>query len=393
VGLINLPEAVNTPHLLSPTPPSLSYEYGHKETKRETSDIMSDAAAMDRGGNERNTPGGDSRYPELDVGDTFDIGDEPIGVAAGAVRHQGSRLPKPTKCDLSAIEKLSSTETDPTEWMMQVEDTLEIMLLGDLINLSLPRPEIDDPSYRIWSYWSASVGRWIGLQVDKDTRTRLSVLAERPKMADVLFDELVSYTREGERSDKLMIDIYKLADMKREHFSSAGEYITSYQRQISVLRRVKLAPLPFHAIAIILREVEEELPGMAFMKEALQKVVNPQEMTQEEFDRKCKEMLINARQLAISISTNKVSSAREKSARQADRRTHSDRYDYADRGRGRGGYNRGGQRGRGRGGGGNNGSSHEEHADRGSSYTGNSTGIASARNAPPKGNELRRSTK
>ncbi|KAJ6094404.1 hypothetical protein N7467_001917 [Penicillium canescens] len=116
---------------------------------------MSDAAAMDRGGNERNTPGDDSRYPELDVGDTLDIGDEPVGAAAGVVRHQASRLPKPPKCDLSAIEKLSSTKTDPTEWMMQVEDTLEPMILGDLINLSLPRPEIDDLSYRRWSYWSA----------------------------------------------------------------------------------------------------------------------------------------------------------------------------------------------------------------------------------------------
>jgi hypothetical protein len=106
------------------------------------------AAATDRGGNQQSASGDDPRYPELDVGDTFDIGDEPIGVAAGAARHQGSRLPKPTKCDLSAIEKLSSTETDPTEWMMQVEDTLEPMLLGDLIDLSLPRPDIDDPSFR-----------------------------------------------------------------------------------------------------------------------------------------------------------------------------------------------------------------------------------------------------
>ena len=325
---------------------------------------MSDAAAMDRGGNERNAPGDDSRYPELEVGDTFDIGDEPIGVAAGAARHQGSRLPKPTKCDLAAIEKLSSTETDPTEWIMQVEDTLEPMILGDLINLSLPRPKEDDLSYRRWSYWSALVGRWIGLQVDKDTRTRLVGLAERPKMADVLFDKLVSYARGGERSKNLMVDIHKLYDMKREHFSSAEEYITSYQRQVRVLRRVKLAPLPFYAIAIMLREVEEELPGMAFMKEALRKVANPQEMTQEEFDRKCKEMLIKARQLAVSISTNKVSSARERPTRQADRcdtidpthKAHADRYDHADRGRGRGrgrgGYNRCGQRGRGRGGGG-----------------------------------------
>ena len=73
----------------------------------------------------------------------------------------------------------------------------------------------------------------------------------------------------------LMIDIHKLHDIKREHFSSAEEYITNYQRQISVLRRVKLAPLPFYAIAIMLREVEEELPGIAFIKEALQKVANP----------------------------------------------------------------------------------------------------------------------
>jgi hypothetical protein len=71
-------------------------------------------------------------------------------------------------------------------------------------------------------------------------------------MADVLFDELVSYARGGERSDNLMIDIYKLADMKRQHFSSAEVYITSYQRQISILRHVKLAPLPFHAVAIML---------------------------------------------------------------------------------------------------------------------------------------------
>ena len=189
---------------------------------------MSDAAAMDRGGNARNASRDDSRYPQLDVGETFDIEDEPIGVAAGAARHQGSRLLKPTKCDLAAIEKLSSTETDPTEWIMQVEDTLEPMILGDLIDLSLPRLGVDDPSFRRWSYWSASVGRWIGLQVDKDTRTRLAGLAERLKMADVLFEELVSYARGGERSDNLMIDMYKLADMKREHFSSAEEYITNY---------------------------------------------------------------------------------------------------------------------------------------------------------------------
>ncbi|KAJ6094463.1 hypothetical protein N7467_001976 [Penicillium canescens] len=139
------------------------------------------------------------------------------------------------------------------------------------------------------------------------------------------------------------------------------------------------------------------------MREALRKVKEPHEVTHENFDKQCKEITIKARQL--KVETNKTHTASRNPFRTDGRDTidptsqntyASDRHDYADRGRGRGrgrgGYSRGGQRGRGRGGGGNNGSTHEEHADRGSSY-GNSTGIASARNAPSKGNELRRSTK
>ena len=43
--------------------------------------------ATDRGGNQQNAPGDDLGYLELNIGDTFDIGDEPIGVAVGATRH------------------------------------------------------------------------------------------------------------------------------------------------------------------------------------------------------------------------------------------------------------------------------------------------------------------
>ncbi|KAJ6094464.1 hypothetical protein N7467_001977 [Penicillium canescens] len=124
---------------------------------------MSDAAAMDRGGNERNTPGDDSRYPEIDVGDTFDIGDELISAAVGVARHQGSRLPKMTKCELPSIDKLTGEETDSSDWVMLVENSLQPMMLGDLIDAKMPRPEEDDPLYRSWNFWSASIAAWMYL--------------------------------------------------------------------------------------------------------------------------------------------------------------------------------------------------------------------------------------
>jgi uncharacterized membrane protein YgcG len=360
---------------------------------------MSDAAAMDRGGNNRNTPGDDSRYPDLGVGDISNIDDEPIGVTAGAARHQGSRLPKMTKCELPSIDKLTGEETDSSDWVMLVENSLQPMMLGDLIDAQMPRPDEENPLYRRWNFWSSSVAAWMYLQVDKDVRTRLSGLANRPKYADQLFEELVSYAQGGDRSDNVLIDAFKLHDMKRDHYGSAEEFIGDYQRQINILRRSKIAPPPFVSIGIMIRELQDELPDMVFMREALRKVKEPHEITHEDFDKQCKELTIKARQL--KVEANKAHTARRNPFR-TDKRDTIDplsQNDYADRGgrgrgRGRGGgYNRGGQRGRGRGGGRGNGSSHEEHSDRGSSYASNPTGIASARNAPPKGKDIYRYAK
>ncbi|KAJ6094835.1 hypothetical protein N7467_002348 [Penicillium canescens] len=57
---------------------------------------MSDAV-MDRGGNQQNASGDDPRYPEFDVGDTFDIGDEPalFVTRAHAYRNQRNVISTP----------------------------------------------------------------------------------------------------------------------------------------------------------------------------------------------------------------------------------------------------------------------------------------------------------
>jgi hypothetical protein len=293
-----------------------------------------------------------------------DIDDEPVSASAGVARHQGSLLPKITKWQLPSIDKVTGEETDSSDWVMMVKNSLRPMMLGDLIDATMPRPSEDDPLYRRWDFWSLSVAAWMYLQVEKDVRTRLSGLANRPKYADQLFEELVSYTQGGDRSDNVLIDAFKWYDMKRDHYGSAEEYISDYQRQMNMLRKFKIAPPAFISIGIMILELQDELPDMLFMREALRKVKEPNGITHEDFNKQCKKMTIRARQLAFKA--NKSHQAWKIPSKPSDLKefSKSDRTDPAadpsnqntqnnrgarDRG-GRGrrrGNNRAGQRGRG----------------------------------------------
>ncbi|KAJ6094410.1 hypothetical protein N7467_001923 [Penicillium canescens] len=217
-------------------------------------------------------------YPHIqDVeGITTGIDDEPVSASAGVARHQGSRLPKMTKCELPSIDKLTGEETDSSDWVMLVENSLQPMMLGGLIDAKMPRPKEDDPLYRRWNFWSSSVAAWMYLQVDKG------------KHADQLFEELVSYAQDGDPSGNVLLDVFKLYDMKRDHYGSAEEYISHYQIQMNIPRRSKIAPPAFISVGIMVRELQDELPNMVFMREALRKVKEPHEITHEDFDKNAK---------------------------------------------------------------------------------------------------------
>ncbi|OQD78922.1 hypothetical protein PENANT_c072G05469 [Penicillium antarcticum] len=201
--------------------------------------------------------GDDLGYPNIeDVGNN-DIDDEPVSAPAGVARHQGSRLPKITKYELPTIEKLTGEETDPSDWVMLVENSLQPMMLGDLIDTTMARPSEADILYRRWNFWSSSVAAWMYLQIEKDVRTRLSGLSNRPKLHNI----------------------------KRDHYGSAEEYISDYQRQMNVLHKFKIAPPAFTSIRIMIRELQNELPDIVFMREALRKVKKPHSNTHEDFDK------------------------------------------------------------------------------------------------------------
>ncbi|KAJ6029799.1 hypothetical protein N7460_010065 [Penicillium canescens] len=70
--------------------------------------------------------------------------------------------------------------------------------------------------------------------------------------------------------------------MKRDHYGSAEEYISDYQRQMNILRRSKIAPPPFISTGIMIRQLQDELPDIVFMHEALRKVKEPHEITHED---------------------------------------------------------------------------------------------------------------
>jgi hypothetical protein len=116
------------------------------------------SAAMDRG-TSHGASGDDTSFPHTqDVeGITTGIDDEPVSASTGVARHQGSPLPEMTKCELPSIDKLTGEETDSSDWVMLVGNSLQPIMLGDLIDAKMPRPKEDDPLYRRWNFWSSSV--------------------------------------------------------------------------------------------------------------------------------------------------------------------------------------------------------------------------------------------
>lgn len=122
----------------------------------------------------------------------------------------------------------------------------------------------------------------------REVRTRLSGLVNRPEHGDQLFEELGSYAQDGEPSGNVLIDLFKLYDMKRDHYGSAEEYISDYQIEMIIPRRSKIAPPAFISVGIMVRELQDELPNMVFMREALRKVKEPHEITHEDFDKNAK---------------------------------------------------------------------------------------------------------
>jgi hypothetical protein len=87
------------------------------------------SAAMDRG-TLHGALGDDPSYPNIDVeGNNNDIDDEPVSASAGVARYQGSLLPKITKCELPSIDRLTGEETDSSDWVMLVENSLQIVKL------------------------------------------------------------------------------------------------------------------------------------------------------------------------------------------------------------------------------------------------------------------------
>jgi hypothetical protein len=117
------------------------------------------STASDRGGTQG--AGDDLSFPNMENTSIEDVGDEPVSATAGVVLHQGSELPKVMKCDLPSIDKLSSDETDSTDWVSLVKNSLRPLMLEAVIDSSLPRPSKSDPLYRRWNFWSSSVSAWM----------------------------------------------------------------------------------------------------------------------------------------------------------------------------------------------------------------------------------------
>ncbi|KOS41469.1 hypothetical protein ACN38_g7677 [Penicillium nordicum] len=128
-----------------------------------------------------------------------------------------------------------------------------------------------------------------GCWLDVHTEGRIQNIEHCPEYADDMMDKLIMMVQGSDNADIAINEIMKFNKLRRSTFNTAKEYITEYQNQYHVLVRFKIAPHPFHALARLLEQLEEEIPKVQFIIEDISNV-EPKKITLDKMEQYCKKL-------------------------------------------------------------------------------------------------------
>lgn len=169
-------------------------------------------------------------------------------------------------------------DTNPRAWTIVVEYALAPLRLKKIIDSNVARPSSDHPKYDRWVFWSCTIASWMYIQIDTTLQEKIQNITILPKYADEMMDEIMLMVQGNLKGDNALNEIRRFSNLKRSKFNSTKEFITEFQKQYYVLSRFKIQPHPFHALAQILTELENEVPKVQFIVEELGRI-EPKKIT------------------------------------------------------------------------------------------------------------------
>ncbi|KAJ5773339.1 hypothetical protein N7457_008235 [Penicillium paradoxum] len=207
---------------------------------------------------------------------------------------QGSFLPGITATKIQKITELNRSTTSFDIWRGEVEFSLGTLCIEPVIDSTLPRPSEFDADYGRWRYWSRIVGSWLFNQVNEDLKLEIFSRPRIPREADEVYKVILDEAERFNTLANVYHELNKFDDITRENYTTAYEYITAYRKQFNVLKRFGVAPPPAFAIARLMRNIEDEVEKVMFIRERTG-AFNAGDMTEDHFYKYITELAVSAK--------------------------------------------------------------------------------------------------
>ena len=208
----------------------------------------------------------------------------------------------PTEIKAMEIDTLDEKDilekdTDFPGWKTMVYCTLLPRRCHDLVQSDIPRPKPEDPRHVVGDYYSTVVGVWLCSQVSDSIKTDLVHARTRDDddfYADVVMERIEKIVLGNGRVQTIFFKLNTFWSTKRNQYDSAIDFINDFNAQVELLHYLEV-PIPWVvALARILQQLEDELPGVQFMKCKIDHML-PEEITEEKFFELCASIRYEAR--------------------------------------------------------------------------------------------------
>lgn len=133
------------------------------------------------------------------------------------------------------MEILEQSNKNSERWFDTVRFILSPLGIKRIIDpLKYARPPTTDTKYKKWRYWSIMVAGWLYTHIDGELKDRFK--ASQGDIDEIFADNIVTELRQmmggDHKANQLWLKITNLDKIKRSSFSSAKEFIITYQSQI-----------------------------------------------------------------------------------------------------------------------------------------------------------------
>ena len=158
---------------------------------------------------------------------------------------QAHELPDIAPVKLQKISILEETTEKVDEWIDEVYYAVAPLGLRNLLDPQIPRPNVDDKSYKKWYFWSTPVAGWIFSHLHSGVKASVRPTSGRSGVrseifADTLMQEVTQVIQGDNFSNQFIIEVKRLSQLQQNSYGTIKKNTflpTAISGQFSTLAR------------------------------------------------------------------------------------------------------------------------------------------------------------